>query len=138
MAYRDGAGPRFLVTALNGWVVAMDTDTGKERWRVRLEIGSGAMRVRATEDEVVAVGAEALLILSAATGEIRTRVELHEGQRPTALLVVGRRAFVSHAGVTRCIDLDGARVVWANELPNTGFGPAGLAIPGLVDQSDAD
>ena len=42
---------------------------------------------------------------------------------------LGERAFVSSFGSLACVDLAQGTLVWRNEIPGTGYGPAAIAVP---------
>ena len=138
MTYREGPMPSpYLVTAFGRFVVVVEAATGRELWRQQTNqlMGGTTLRLHVSEDEVVVLAGDTLRSFRLASGEPVRAVALGNAGHDT-LLVVARRAYVSASGELSCIDLDGGKVVWRNELPRTGFGTPSIGVPGAVSQGD--
>ena len=122
-----------VVTAFRGVVIAVDTSSGRETWRASLG-GVGAVRLHVDEHRVIALGVSKMLVLDYTTGETIARVPV--GGK--TLLVDGDVAYLSDDGVVIAVDLVAGFVLWRNELPGTGYGPAALATPVASAQGDVE
>ena len=79
--------------------------------------------------------ADGLYVFRLSNGEIVARIDVPDGlTEPLTLLVVGRRAYVSGAGVLSSIDLDSRTRLWTNKLEGTGYGAAAIAVLGRMQQ----
>jgi len=128
--YREAPAPAsVVVTAFNHHVIAMSTKDGKELWRTN--VPGVPIRVTIVSDRVVALG-ESLSCLDLATGERLWRADVGRG----VLLVTTSQVFVSTSGALTCVSLADGKILWRNDLPGTGYGAAGLAVPGASEQAD--
>lgn len=138
-SYREPPPPSpYVVTAFARFVVCLEAATGRELWRQQLGLGlaSRGPQIEVTgPDELVVLVGDGLYVIQLSTGAIVQRIEVPDGlTEPLTLLVVGRRAYVSGAGVLSCIDLDRRARLWTNPLEGTGYGASSIAVLGHVQQ----
>jgi outer membrane protein assembly factor BamB len=135
--YRDpSALPPFVVTLFNERVIALDAETGEVEWSRDVR----AARLLVDEAAVYLVSYDArVLALDYHTGSDLWSVDCGlptAGGRSSGTILAGASVlFVSFAGMMVCVSKAG-KLLWANELPGTGFGHAAIAIPGAVAQGD--
>jgi outer membrane protein assembly factor BamB len=132
-AYRGQPRHPLVVTAFRGVVIAVDTASGKEIWRA--DLGAfGAVRLHVDEHRVIALGRTKMRVLEYTSGDVIANLEAGG----TTLLVDGDVAYVSADGVVIAVDLVAGEILWRNDLPGTGYGPAALGTPGNTVQGDVD
>lgn len=128
-----------VVTGFNGHVIALDPKTGAVVWQTTLGGRTYNVRLDVSDQLVVVLGWNELVVLEYATGRIVFRVPVPPNQ-PSAstMLVDGGLVYLSFLGALTCVSLGEQRVLWHNELPGTRNGPAAIGVPGRSVQADLD
>lgn len=131
-----------LITAFAGDLLAIDRETGEQRWICPLPEGEGAVDFTIHAGRIYAAAYPGkLFCLDYRTGRGIWQVDVFEKSwsaawRP-ALLVVGDQIFVMDwHGAVACFDLDGRRV-WTHDTHRPGLlsAPA-LGVPGNLRTAD--
>ena len=112
-----------------GHLVALDRDSGAERWRANVGMAVHPLPVVAGADAVVVLGPLKLSCVDASTGVLRWSAPFvldpaaHLGLFDDAVIVGSR-------GEVRCFELSNGALRWQSGLKGLGFGPVTLACPG--------
>jgi len=109
MTFRDDSRSP-LVMASKKLVIALDPESGRERWRTVLE--QAASRMFLAENRLFVTYAAKVLCLDYATGMLVGTVTL--GFSVSAGFVRGGRLFIAGAGGAACLSVDGV-ILWRVE-----------------------
>lgn len=131
--YRDDLPPApLLITTFNKQVIALNVSDGSIAWKTSMP----AARVAVDGAVAYVVGNDGQVVaLDYTTGNSRWTVSTGLSALRVTLLVARDVLFVSFSGETACITKAG-KLLWKNTLPGTGYGAAGLAVPGIAVHGD--
>jgi hypothetical protein len=121
-----------VITTFNKQVIALNVSDGSVAWKTtmpaaRVVVEGSVAYVVGNDGEVVALDYE--------TGTRKWSVETGLSALRVTLLVARDVLFVSFSGEMACI-AKGGKLLWKNGLPGTGYGAAGLAVPGIAVHGD--
>jgi outer membrane protein assembly factor BamB len=136
--YRDGTLSSLLITGFNGRVIALDRASGKEVWRFDSGHRHVTVELHVETDVLFVAAGRLIVLLDPETGAEIRRTEIEselQGVRPV-MLVEPDAIYVSHGGVTTCLERDGT-LRWTNELTGTGYGDPSLAVTGRTVRTRA-
>ena len=121
-----------LITTFNKQVIALSTTDGSIAWKIampaaRVVVDGAVVYIAGNDGQVCAVAYE--------SGNYHWRVQTDMSSLRVTLMVTRDVLFVSFSGETACLT-KGGKILWKNTLPGTGYGAAGLAIPGIAVHGD--
>lgn len=129
-----------LIIGIRGHAVAVDRNTGEERWRVKLEDSweGNPVELLVSGDIVYATGSSREVYwIDYSTGHELRHASTTAASGRATMLLDGDSLVVARAGSVDMFSVDGARR-WHNELQGLGHGAISLGFPGNVRQGDKD
>lgn len=129
-----------LIIGIKGYAVAVERETGAERWRVKLEESweGSPVELLVSGGVVYATGSSREVYwLDYATGAQLRHVATTAASGRATLLLDGSSLFVTRAGSVDCFSLDGVKR-WHNELQGLGHGAIAMGFPDNIRQGDKD
>jgi outer membrane protein assembly factor BamB len=118
-----------VIVAFNGFVFALEPESGVFRWEVEVE--GTFVRIVLEDDRVYALG-QSLVAIELATGKPIFR----QWTPGSTLLVEDERILVGGNGEVHAFAKRDGRPLWSQTFPGRGLGAVAIAAGGRVVQAD--
>jgi len=122
-----------LVSAFNGYVVAIERRTGKLVWQQQHHEPYTA-RLLFPPGRVLLGYHKELVCLAYMTGQVLWRTDVPTSTN--SIVVDGDEIFFGAAGEVGCVDVNTGALLWHHPFPGMGATAVALGVPGNVAQID--
>jgi outer membrane protein assembly factor BamB len=125
--------PPILITAFNGYVVALDPRTGAIAWELPERLYGATPRLYVTATYSLVLGGGYLACFDTQSGHLHWRAETFG---VTLLYPGGDLIFSAAYGEVECFAIRTGQRLWHQEFKGKGHAPVALGVPGVVAQLD--